>query len=106
VGSGAPFLILAAIRHGGPAATVGASVFAGTVVLLYVTSTLYHALPGTGTRGLGLDASRPGLVPGIAYTAGLAFYAAHRVRYHHLVWHLFVLAGTGCHFVAALRYAA
>ena len=43
---------------------------------------------------------------GIAYTAGVAFFAAKRVRYSHFVWHLFVLAGTACHFVAVLRYAA
>ena len=39
-----PFLI-AAVRHHGVANVVGASVFAGTMVLLYFTSTLYHALP-------------------------------------------------------------
>jgi hemolysin III len=43
---------------------------------------------------------------GIAYTAGVAFYAAKRVRYSHFVWHLFVIAGTACHFIAVLRYAA
>jgi hypothetical protein len=34
------------------------------------------------------------------------FYAANRMRYTHFVWHLFVLAGTTCHFIAVLRYAA
>jgi len=43
---------------------------------------------------------------GIAYTAGVAFYAAKRVRYSHFVWHLFVIAGTACHFIAVLRYSA
>jgi hemolysin III len=42
---------------------------------------------------------------GLAYTAGVAFFAAERVRYGHFVWHLFVLAGTACHFVAVWRYA-
>jgi len=46
------------------------------------------------------------LAGGIAYTAGAAFYAAEHLRYSHFVWHLFVLAGTACHFVAVLRYAA
>ena len=46
------------------------------------------------------------LAGGLAYTAGVAFYAAEHVRYSHFVWHLFVLAGTACHFVAVLRYAA
>jgi hemolysin III len=43
---------------------------------------------------------------GIAYTAGVAFYAAHHVRYAHFAWHLFVLAGTTCHFFAVLWYSA
>lgn len=43
---GAPFLIIAA-RDFGAANVVGASVFAATMILLYLTSTLYHALrPG------------------------------------------------------------
>jgi hemolysin III len=37
---------------------------------------------------------------GIAYTAGTLFFANERLRYGHFIWHLFVLAGTGCHFAA------
>src|SRR5262249_34966605 len=33
---------------------------------------------------------------GVAYTAGLAFYAARWMRYNHLIWHLSVLVGTAC----------
>ena len=43
---------------------------------------------------------------GLAYTGGVAFYASRRLRYGHFVWHLFVLAGTACHFFAVLWYAA
>ena len=46
------------------------------------------------------------LAGGIAYTVGLAFFAAHRVQYHHFIWHLFVIAGTICHYLAVLWYAA
>ena len=183
----APVLVLDAIQRGGAATVLGAAVFAATMVLLYLASTLYHALPqnkakrvfrvldhgaiflliaGTytpftlgvlrGTWGwtllglvwglavagvvlkavgrlrypvlstclylgmgwLVLIAVRPlwlhvppaGLLwllaGGIAYTAGVAFFAAQRVRYSHFVWHLFVLAGTACHFFAVLWYAA
>src|SRR6266404_2552971 len=42
---------------------------------------------------------------GMAYTAGVGFYAAHRVRYAHFAWHLFVIAGTTCHFFAVLWYS-
>ena len=183
----APVLVLSAVQHDGAARIVGASVFEATMVLLYLTSTLYHALPrnrakrvfqvldhaaiflmiaGTytpftlgvlrGTWGwtlfglvwglalagvvltalggvrypklstclylamgwLILVAVKPlwlrmpawGLLwlsaGGIAYTAGVAFYAAKRVRYSHFVWNLFVIAGTACHYIAVLRYAA
>ena len=43
---------------------------------------------------------------GLAYTTGIAFYAAERLRYGHFVWHVFVLMGTVCHFFAVLWYAA
>jgi hemolysin III len=41
---------------------------------------------------------------GIAYSIGVIFYANRSVRYMHLVWHLFVLAGTTLHFVAIYLY--
>ena len=185
--SATPFLIIAAVDRGGIADIVGASVFAATMLLLYLTSTLYHALPrnkakrvfqildhgaiylliaGTYTpftlgvlRGawgwtlfglvwglalagillkaiggvryptlstclylamgwLVLIAVKPLwlLVPswglfwllagGIAYTVGVAFFVIdERIRYSHFVWHLFVIAGTTCHFFAVLWYA-
>lgn len=45
------------------------------------------------------------LAGGLAYTAGVAFLRARRMRYSHFVWHLFVLAGSACHYIAVLRYA-
>ena len=42
---GAPFLVNAALRHGGGAALVGVVVFAVTAALLYLASTIYHVLP-------------------------------------------------------------
>jgi hemolysin III len=42
---------------------------------------------------------------GIAYSIGTFFYAYRRIRFGHFVWHLFVLAGTVCHFCAVLWYA-
>ena len=182
-----PFLVVGAARRGGAFAIVGASVFAASMVVLYLASTLYHALPrnrakrvfrvidhsaiflliaGTYTpfafgalRGslgwtlfgviwalaalgitlksvagirypclsttlylamgwMALIAIRPLwihvpvagwlwlIAGGLAYTAGIAFYAAERLRYGHFVWHLFVLLGTACHFFAVLWYAA
>jgi hemolysin III len=44
---------------------------------------------------------------GVAYTLGAVFFLLdNRVRYAHFVWHLFVLAGSTCHFFAALFHAA
>jgi hemolysin III len=42
---------------------------------------------------------------GLLYTAGVVFFAWDRLRYGHMVWHLFVLAGSACHFIAVLNYA-
>ena len=185
---GTPFLILHAARHGDDIFIVGTSVFAATMILLFLASTLYHALPmskakrvfrvvehsaiflliagtytpftlgvlrgvwgwtlfglvwGLAVTGVALKAfdrmSHPivstGLyllmgwliliavnplsdrVPasgllwlvagGVAYTAGVAFFAADsRLRYGHFIWHLFVMAGTTCHYFAVLWYAA
>jgi hemolysin III len=39
---------------------------------------------------------------GVAYTAGVPFYVWKSRRYTHAVWHLFILGGVACHFVAVL----
>ncbi len=182
-----PILIVVASQHGGATRIVAASVFGATMILMYLMSTLYHALPegraksifhmldhcaiyvliaGTYTPfalvvlGGGWGWSIFGVVwglavagivfkivgrmrypvlsttiyvvmgwlviiaikplwqqmplsgviwlcaGGMAYTLGVTFYAAKGIRYHHLVWHLFVLTGTACHFIAVLKYAA
>lgn len=47
------------------------------------------------------------LAGGLAYTAGILFYANDtRWRHAHGIWHLFVLGGSTCHYVAVLRYVA
>jgi len=184
---GASFLVMTAVQRGSANFIAGACIFAATMVLLYLASTLYHAplmrraksillvcdhaviylfIAGTYTPftlgvlrgawgwllfglvwglavagvtfkviagavryprlstsiylGMGwifLVAAIPlwqrlslaGLLwilaGGMAYTVGVGFFVAHKIRYNHLVWHLFVLAGTACHFVAVLRYA-
>lgn len=58
---------------------------------------LAAALPGAG---LGLL-----LVGGLLYTGGVIFFVWERPRYNHTVWHLFVLGGSACHFLAVLWYA-
>jgi len=43
---------------------------------------------------------------GVAYTTGVLFFVNQRLRYSHFIWHLFVLAGTSCHFLALLSCCA
>lgn len=45
------------------------------------------------------------LAGGVAYTVGVVFLAARRTRYSHFIWHLFVLTGSTCHFIAVFSYA-
>ena len=181
-----PILVVVAVSRGDPWQVVGGAIFGATLIMLYVASTLYHALPhprakrvfrvldhsaiylliaGTYTpfalgalRGpwgwallgavwtlaaLGITAkatlgfrfprlstavyvamgwlaliavqpllARVGvaglmwlLAGGLCYTAGVVFFAWERLRYGHMVWHLFVAAGSVCHFFAVLWYA-
>ena len=182
--AGMVVLVIVAAVRGTAWHIVGAAVFGGSLILLYLCSTLYHALPGkrvkrvfkildhsaiyiliAGTytpfaiislRGswgwsllaiiwtlaitgvvfksvlihrlrrlstviyvlmgwLAVVAIRPLLqvlpwhgfvwllAGGLAYTAGVIFYSS-RYRYSHAIWHLFVLAGSVCHYCAVYLY--
>lgn len=41
---------------------------------------------------------------GVCYTVGTPFYILKRVPYFHMVWHLWVIAGSACHVFAVLLY--
>lgn len=41
---------------------------------------------------------------GLCYTGGTVFYAWRRIPYHHAVWHIFVMAGSICHYFGILLY--
>jgi hemolysin III len=43
---------------------------------------------------------------GLFYTAGVYFYVRDDRRYNHAIWHVFVMAGSACHFAAVLCFAA
>ncbi len=43
-------------------------------------------------------------IGGLAYTGGVIFYLRRQMRYHHAVWHGFVLGGSTLHFFAVLFY--
>lgn len=57
---------------------------------------LVRSLRGLGTMWLALG--------GGLYTLGCVFYLWRSLPYSHMVWHLFVLAGTICHFFCVLWY--
>ena len=60
---------------------------------------LFDRLPTPGIAWL--------VAGGLAYTAGaLVFLLDNRIRYAHAVWHCFVLAGSACHFFAALWHSS
>ncbi|MDD2388724.1 MAG: hemolysin III family protein [Desulfobacterales bacterium] len=44
------------------------------------------------------------ILGGMAYTAGVGFYVWRRLPYNHMIWHVFVLAGSVLHFFAVLFY--
>ncbi len=44
------------------------------------------------------------ILGGVAYTLGVIFYAWRRLPYNHAVWHIFVMAGSACHFSCVLGY--
>lgn len=62
-------------------------------------ASLRAALPQTGLWWL--------TAGGLAYTGGVIFYIldkTNRLTHAHGIWHLFVLAGSGCHFVSIIGY--
>ena len=42
------------------------------------------------------------LAGGLSYTLGTVFYHRPQLRYSHAIWHLFVIGGSLCHFIAVL----
>jgi channel protein, hemolysin III family len=44
------------------------------------------------------------LMGGFFYTMGVFFYASKRLRYSHAIWHVMVLTGSVCHYIAVMRY--
>jgi len=57
---------------------------------------LVSAIPAGGLAWL--------VAGGLLYTIGVAFFASRRLRFNHAIWHLFVLAGSICHYMAVVFY--
>jgi hemolysin III len=67
----------------------------GWTVLIAVKPVVQHVPPG-GIAWLAAG--------GLAYTGGVVFFAWTKLRYSHAIWHVFVLAGSVCHYIAVVLY--
>ncbi len=71
-------------------------VLLGTLSLLLLKPIFtYIPLAGIGLLILG----------GLAYLVGVYYYVNKQINYNHVIWHLFVILGSGAHFFAVLCYA-
>jgi hemolysin III len=59
-----------------------------------VARPVYSLVPSAGLRWLFLG--------GAMYTIGVIFYAWKKIPYHHAIWHVLVMAGSTCHYIAIL----
>jgi hemolysin III len=87
--------LLHRLQH--PLWSTGLYVAMGWVAVVAVAP-LVARMPGPGLAWL--------VAGGALYTAGaVVSFVDSRVRYAHFAWHLFVLGGSACHFLAVLCYA-
>jgi hemolysin III len=63
---------------------------------------LIVAVPGDFLASLPPETFTMIAVGGACYTLGVVFYLWKKLTYHHAIWHLFVLGGSICHYVAVL----
>ncbi|OAM88374.1 hemolysin III [Termitidicoccus mucosus] len=92
-GAGAVFKLLYGERY--HRVSLLAYLFAGWLIVVAFKPLLTH-VPNEALWLL--------LAGGLCYTAGTGFYAWRRLRYHHAVWHVFVLGGSTCHVLAVLLF--
>jgi hemolysin III len=80
-----------------PNLSIGLYLLMGWLVLIAIKP-LLSLMPLPGLLWL--------LAGGIAYTVGVVFFVLDwRLPYAHFIWHLLVVVGSSCHFVAVLGYA-
>jgi hemolysin III len=65
-------------------------------IIIFAIKPLLQSLPEGGIVWL--------ISGGLAYTVGTIFYMWKKLPFNHAIWHLFVLAGSVCHFMAVLFY--
>lgn len=89
--------ILAKFRYGHryPRLSLASYLLMGWVMVL--------AMPGL-TDEIGSNGLAWLIAGGLCYTVGAVFYTRKQMYFHHVIWHLFVLAGAACHFLAIVWY--
>ncbi len=65
-------------------------------LIIFAVKPLVHNLPFDGLMWL--------LGGGISYTIGAVLYSVKRIKYNHAIFHIFVLLGSFCHFMAVFFY--
>src|SRR6266498_3307657 len=65
------------------------------LIFLFVPEHFFASMPG-GVTALVLAGI-------ILYCSGVIFYLWQKWKYHHAIWHLFVLVGGICHYTAMLQ---
>jgi hemolysin III len=65
-------------------------------LIIFAIKPLFQVLPGAGLFWL--------VCGGLAYTLGTIFFVWNKLPFNHAIWHLFVLAGSVCHFFAVMFY--
>ncbi|WP_456278704.1 PAQR family membrane homeostasis protein TrhA [Bacillus sp. AK128] len=65
-------------------------------MIVFAWKPLAENLPGNGLTLL--------VVGGVLYTLGAIFYVWRGFKYHHAIWHIFVIGGSAAHFFAVLFY--
>lgn len=86
------------VKRPHPVVSTGSYLLMGFLIVVAVKP-LYARVPVPGLLWI--------IAGGAAYTGGVCFFVkGSRLRYGHFIWHLFVMAGTACHYFAVLWYSA
>jgi hemolysin III len=70
-------------------------IFMGWLIVI-ASKPLFYLIPKGGIGWL--------VAGGLFYTTGILFYAFKKIPFNHAIWHLFVLAGSICHYFAVIFY--
>ena len=76
---------------------------ASTLMYLFMGWVIIFAIDPL-TRNLSADGLFWLVAGGISYTTGAILYAIKKIKFNHAIFHLFVLAGSSCHFVSVYFY--